>query len=1209
MNERHATHDNAKNNVSAVSPYRSEEQTSVGSPATEVDMNNDDTNTSSLLKTSAVFPCAYCDNICGSPGELRNHEQEHAALMPYRCSVCGKGFKHKRSQNRHKKLHSGLRKYKCTMCESGFFRSDHLKLHMKTHEISKYPFFCVLCQRGFNSNSALESHLLVYHKKDSVPVSSEGDEKKAWTEDQDGVENLMSGGGGDSAASAFDSRFQLCSICNVRMNSSEALLAHLDAEHSLINGTFPFASSPLLNYPYSVISEQCDSDAQESFNGHMGARNELKSDDGCSPSGATMDAIMNGGSAATAAAFCNESISCGLCDEVFLSVDHLQKHTLHKHSLKELEASSDPTYDCNLCSRTFDSILALHCHASAVHSTATSGNGDATTGGGSCSTARSSPQMTASQSDAIGSGSGSGSMAVTNSTSSSSTAAMNSCIFQCNQCDAVSTSLKSFTCHMRKHVDTSVKSYLCELCGLNFGCEQLLNAHLCSHYLERESQYGCGPCGRTFVVPDELQKHLLDVHAIHLYRCALCKELYESRVDIQVHFAVHHSNEDIQYRCRSCNALFGSEDQFMSHVQMVHLRKPSFFPASVAESVFNSTAGGGGGGSVELANLRNNTVFKCLYCSDAFDVEYLFEKHLESAHPHQSQAHAATLSSPPPTAAFHKSGGLAVSSRYRTAATVIDDALGWPNNGGVQLDIGLNRVKCNICDKKCLTVHELAQHKLLHCKVIHSESCNVCYQPISSVEQFCCHMRQHNVNANLMSCIICKQSLVSPVEMQVHAKFHLRIGAIPQCAGCGKECDLKSASCSGGDKGEKLLCASCQDATTAALNGSTASSDSGAATLDGGGGGELNAAECQGSKVKDENDDPLNNLKPYQCIKCQKSFSTETEIHAHVATHVLQDGITHYCMLCKKVFDSPSKLQCHLIEHSFVGCSGYQCYLCGLMFSLPQPLQSHMTARHSFSDRPYDCSLCDQKFFFRAELENHIHSEHSSDAERSDQKFICCFCGQCFSTLAVLQCHMNECPSNCKQSDVTITNNSSPNVTANLTTKRNIPNKKTPAGYSSAVGSHPCPHCPKVFNSLNAVQGKRLRPRHFSYVDRYLQRTRFAFLGHSHVHMSVKIHHCGKCKKVFPTAAKLRNHQRQHNGDKPFPCDLCGRFFSRKDNLKVHMKIHYKSNGVGDSLSDLPTMVTTVAVPAIVSDHDEPRAKVAAVKEGTSSSGNLDNTV
>ena len=36
--------------------------------------------------------------------------------------------------------------------------------------------------------------------------------------------------------------------------------------------------------------------------------------------------------------------------------------------------------------------------------------------------------------------------------------------------------------------------------------------------------------------PDELQKHLMDIHAHHLYRCSLCKEIFDSKVNIQVKY-------------------------------------------------------------------------------------------------------------------------------------------------------------------------------------------------------------------------------------------------------------------------------------------------------------------------------------------------------------------------------------------------------------------------------------------------------------------------------------------------------------------------------------------------------------------------------------------------------------------------------------------------------------------------------------------------
>ena len=51
---------------------------------------------------------------------------------------------------------------------------------------------------------------------------------------------------------------------------------------------------------------------------------------------------------------------------------------------------------------------------------------------------------------------------------------------------------------------------------------------------------------------------------------------------------------------------------------------------------------------------------------------------------------------------------------------------------------------------------------------------------------------------------------------------------------------------------------------------------------------------------------------------------------------------------------------------------------------------------------------------------------------------------------------------------------------------------------------------------------------------------------------------CVKCEMSFGSKYKLKRHeQSQHIGIK-FECNLCDMFYTRKDNLKVHMKIHHK---------------------------------------------------
>ena len=46
---------------------------------------------------------------------------------------------------------------------------------------------------------------------------------------------------------------------------------------------------------------------------------------------------------------------------------------------------------------------------------------------------------------------------------------------------------------------------------------------------------------------------------------------------------------------------------------------------------------------------------------------------------------------------------------------------------------------------------------------------------------------------------------------------------------------------------------------------------------------------------------------------------------------------------------------------------------------------------------------------------------------------------------------------------------------------------------------------------------------------------------------------CSICKRSFSSSSALQIHQRTHSGIKPFSCNACGKAFSTKGNLKVHL--------------------------------------------------------
>ncbi|XP_047021367.1 zinc finger protein 423 homolog isoform X1 [Helicoverpa zea] len=510
----------------------------------------------------------------------------------------------------------------------------------------------------------------------------------------------------------------------------------------------------------------------------------------------------------------------------------------------------------------------------------------------------------------------------------------------CNQCDAALPDFEAFRAHLKGHLEEGGElgrssPAPCVHCGATFADAAASERHLTAHYLAVSCEYTCHSCARSFSAPDDLQKHLLELHAHHLYRCALCKEIFDSKVAIQVHFAVAHSGENKVWVCRSCGAGAGalrSEAEGAAHVRTRHA-------AAAPRCACGALLGSG----VASRTPRPHRAYRCPVpaCNDAFAVQYLLERHMQAHHAMQQQVlngemtrtkrmesnndgeagddarspcTPGTDNSGVTTAVVaaseerrRKNGAVALQCAYcgeRTRSRAELEAHTRAHSGAAAA-----RHKCLICDEVLPSAAVLAEHKLTHCKVVSGDTCSRCRARLLSEESFLSHMARHHP-ALPAPCVVCRQTLASEAEARLHARFHLRPGEDEQ------RCAICLRALPEGEAGE-------------------------------------------GARA---------------CSAC----------YARHAAPRPPPPADHDCRLCRRALGSPTRLQAHLIEHTFAGIGAFTCYLCSAVFTSAAGLQRHLP-EHSSAPRPYDCARCGLKFFFRAELDNHafVHLEEAEIAQRA----------------------------------------------------------------------------------------------------------------------------------------------------------------------------------------------------------------------------------
>ncbi|XP_030249177.1 zinc finger protein 184 isoform X2 [Sparus aurata] len=107
------------------------------------------------------YKCSECGKTFRHRSVLELHMRIHSKDKPYQCKVCGKGFRFSSYLQQHLIIHTGKKPYKCPDCGKDFAFLQNMRTHQKLHQ--EKPFRCTSCRKGYSDETQLQHHMLSHN--------------------------------------------------------------------------------------------------------------------------------------------------------------------------------------------------------------------------------------------------------------------------------------------------------------------------------------------------------------------------------------------------------------------------------------------------------------------------------------------------------------------------------------------------------------------------------------------------------------------------------------------------------------------------------------------------------------------------------------------------------------------------------------------------------------------------------------------------------------------------------------------------------------------------------------------------------------------------------------------------------------------------------------------------------------------------------------
>ncbi|KAJ8395969.1 hypothetical protein AAFF_G00026770 [Aldrovandia affinis] len=699
--------------------------------------------------------------------------------------------------------------------------------------------------------------------------------------------------------------------------------------------------------------------------------------------------------------------------------------------------------------------------------------------------------------------------------------------FICNQCGAKYSNLDLFQTHLKTHLDSVLPQLTCPQCGKDFPNQESLLKHVTVHFTITSTYYICESCDKQFTSVDDLQKHLLDMHTFVFFRCTLCQEVFDSKVSIQLHLAVKHSNEKKVYRCTSCNWDFRHESDLQLHVKHNHLDSQGRLHRCIfcRESF---------GTEVELQChiTTHSKKYNCRFCSKAFHTVALLERHLREKHcafeakvqncgsangsaarPGRGSAEAGVAAGKEDAelqgllaAAAANSHSELHNSRDGSeeeadasepmygcdicgAAYTMDSLLTnhqlrdhniRPGESAMvkrKADLIKGNHKCTVCSRTFFSEGGLREHMQTHLGPVKHYMCPICGERFPSLLTLTEHKVTHSKSLDTGSCRICKLPLRTEEDFMEHCQMHP---------------DLRN-SLTG------FRCVVCMQSVTSTLE------------LKIHGTFHMQKTGSAGPQLVCHTAHPHHSQKTYRCASCLKEFRSQQDL-VKLDINGLPYGLCGSCTGSKSSSPtvnggkqqgavggagklSPTSRKSRSAPGPGSTSSKTRCPSCNVKFESEVELQAHVLSVHGGDPaagaesnsgphatpqvspmtrgspdekKTYQCIKCQMVFHSEWDIQVHVANHMLEEGLNHE----CKLCSQTFDSPAKLQCHLIE------------------------------------HSFEGMGGTFKCPVCFTVF-----VQASKLQQHIFS--------------AHG---QEDKIYDCSQCSQKFFFQTELQNHTlSQHN--------------------------------------------------------------------------------